>query len=412
MGRMLSICQTIVLSRLNTLTNFVHDDAIQTTINQSGSAEEINEAESIVSNLMVEWGTVILGGDLLTVERIEQNKGLRVSNLSYFERLGFLGSSRVAIFHFRQNILLKLFSNLLPNLEDSNNPGSLNCFRALTVKAKDLSNRENKIKDCFELHHQFLLSVSAVYMEEKLLTSFEERFGKGDLKTFALEMKSKPETEVAAFLDDFINDSSINIFFDRDEDFDKSEDKTKDDLENVANLFVSVWFLLRSLDFITKSGDPDGVQFYKKNSLLLTLSLHSTSSKYVHQLFLEMMRAKQMSERERLRWSSGHFIKYHGRQSTSDRLTSQDMNLRSEDIVCEWLVEKTKNTLKSLGGNYTEETIEKKTKATSLVNAILEHDSRSLLSENTSGPGHSWDRFDDEELKRFKDYVQGLKPFR
>ena len=88
------------------------------------------------------------------------------------------------------------------------------------------------------------------------------------------------------------------------------------------------------------------------------------------------------------------------------------MNLRSEDIVCEWLVEKTKNTLKSLGGNYTEETIEKKTKATSLVNAILEHDSKSLLSENTSGPGHSWDRFDYEELKRFKDYVQGLKPFR
>ena len=88
------------------------------------------------------------------------------------------------------------------------------------------------------------------------------------------------------------------------------------------------------------------------------------------------------------------------------------MNLRAEDMVCEWYVEKVKNTLKTLGGNYTEETIERKTKATSLINAILEHDNKSLLLESSSGPGHSWNRFEEDELKRFREYVRRLQPFR
>ena len=159
MARMLSMCQKLILSRLNTLTDFKYDDLIQITTNQTGSTEEIQNAEVIVHKLLSDWGEVLLGGDLLTVERIDQNKSLRMSNLSKFERLEFLGKPRIAVFHFRQNLLLKLYANLLPSMEDSNNPGSLNCFCALTEKAKDLSNRESKIKDCFEIHYQFLLSV-------------------------------------------------------------------------------------------------------------------------------------------------------------------------------------------------------------------------------------------------------------
>ena len=151
---------------------------------------------------------------------------------------------------------------------------------------------------------------------------------------------------------------------------------------------------------------------YKKNAVLLTLSLHSTSSKYVHKLFHEMIGFEKMSDRERLRFSSGHFIKYHGKVSQGEKIKPQDMNLRAEDMVFEWYFEKVKNTLKTLGGNYTEETIEKKTKATSLINAILEHDNKSLLLESSSGPGHSWNRFEEDELKRFREYVRRLQPFR
>ena len=169
MGQMLTMLQKLVLSRLNTLTHFKHDDAIRTTIEQLGSAEDIHDAEKIVLSLMEEWGQVLLGGDLLTVERIQQNKNLRLSNLSHFERLGFLGSPRIAVFHLKQNIILKLVAKLLPNLEDSDNPGTLNAFRALTERAKDLSNKESKIKDELELHYQFLVAVSEVYLEAKVI---------------------------------------------------------------------------------------------------------------------------------------------------------------------------------------------------------------------------------------------------
>ena len=70
-----------------------------------------------------------------------------------------------------------------------------------------------------------------------------------------------------------------------------------------------------------------------------------------------------------------------------------------------------KNSFKTLGGNFTEETIDRKIRATSLVNSILEQDNRSLLIE-TPGPGTSWDRFDGEEVLRFKAYVEKLIPFR
>ena len=55
----------------------------------------------------------------------------------------------------------------------------------------------------------------------------------------------------------------------------------------------------------------------------------------------------------------------------ADKLNPEELSLRAEDMVCEWKVEKFKHTLKSLGGNYTQETKEKKTKANSLISAIL-----------------------------------------
>ena len=412
MARMLSMCQSMVLKRLNTLTGFEYDEEIQTTINQSSTVEEVNKAENVVKQKMEEWGDVILGGNLLTVERIEQNKSLRQSNLSYFEQLGFLGQSRVAVFHFRQNLVLKLFANLLPNLENSDNPGSLNIFRALTIKAKDLSNRENKIKDNFELHFQFILAVSEIFLEQKLKSTLKDAFGVTDVKKVALVLKSKTEAEFIELLESVVNRPAHSVFMVGEDAFEEPKSEECDDLENMGNFFVSVWFILKSLDFIVKTGDPGGIRLFKKNGILLTLSLHSTSSKYVHQLFQELVAVEQMSERQRLRWSAGHFIKFHGKQSEGDKIRAQDMNLRAEDMVCEWMVEKVKNSLKSLGGNYTEETVEKKTKATSLVGAILDHDCRSLLNEVSSGPGHSWSRFEDEEIQRFRGYVESLRPFR
>ena len=57
-------------------------------------------------------------------------------------------------------------------MEDSDNPGSLNCFRVLTTKAKDLSNQENKIKDNLELHIQFIMAVHEVFLEQKVRCRF------------------------------------------------------------------------------------------------------------------------------------------------------------------------------------------------------------------------------------------------
>ena len=231
-----------------------------------------------------------------------------------------------------------------------------------------------------------------------------------DLKMFGSLLKNKSEAEAVNFLDEIIEDSSHTVFF-TDKTLENNLENRNDDLENMADFFVTLWFLLKTLEFITKSGDPEGIQYFKQNTILLFLSLHSTASKYVHKGFQELIKMKAMSDRMRLRFNSGHFVKYHGQQSTDGKVRFSDLNNRSEDMVCEWMVAKVKNSFKTLGNNFSEETIDKKSKATALVNSIIEHDSKNLLVDSNF-PGHSWERFDADEVNRFKEYVHKLKPFR
>ena len=412
MGRFIEILQKIVLERLNFITRYEYQQEIEIVVNQSGSTEEIIAAENKVMSLMDNWGEVIIGGDLLTVERLDQNISLRSSNLTAFSKGSFLGPSRIAVFHFRQNILLKVIAALIPSLYDSSNPGSLNSFRALTDKAKDISNQERKIKDNFELHYQFLMIISEVYLEEKIVSVLKRKFAVHDVSKIRDLLKNMGADEVISIVNEIMEDSSHTIFFHKDKTLEKyGQSDENDDLMETGNLFVSVWFLFKCLEFITKTGDPHGIEYFKKNAILLVLSLHSSASKYVHKGFHELVKQKSMSERSKLRFNAGSFVKFHQLRASSSNMTLSNLNNRSEDMVCEWMVGDVKSSLKSMGGNYTEETIDKKMRAMSLVNTLLDDDDESLLLDKR-GPGSSWDRFDDEELNRFRQYVSKIDPFR
>ena len=412
MGRFIDIMQKAVLERLNFVTGYSYQQHIDVVVNQSGSLEEIAASENVVMGLMKDWGEVIIGGDLLTVERYDQNISLRSSNLTEFSRGSFLGPSRIAVFHFRQNMQLKIIAAMLPNMLDSSNPGSLNAFRALTDKAKDLSNQERKIKDNFELHYQFLMNISEVYLEEKVVSFFHRKYGATDGANLKEILKMLSGMESESLLQEILQDSSHTVFFQQGrtlEIYEKGADI--DDLVQTGNFFVSVWFQFKCLEFIIKTGDPDGIQYFKKNAILLFLSLHSSASKYVHKGFHELIKQKCMSDRMKLRFNAGSFVKFHDMRNSGSSIRPGNLNCRSEDMVCEWLVEDVKNSLKSMGGNYSEETVDKKIRAMPLVNSLLDADDMSLAIEKR-GPGSSWSRFDDEELGRFRKYVQKLDPFR
>ena len=229
--------------------------------------------------------------------------------------------------------------------------------------------------------------VSEAFLEEKLGCFAKDKYGAKDFKSFASIVKSNPPEDISKFLNDIIDDSTHTVFFEE-KTLESVEQNTNDDLQNMGDLFVSLWFQLKTLEFITKSGDPDGIQYFKQNSILMILALHSTASKYVHKGFQEVVKLKSMSDRMRLRFNSGSFVKYHGKQSSDGKVRFSDLNNRSEDMVCEWLVAKVKNSFKTLGGNFTEETVDRKAKATALVQSILEQDSRDLLMD-ASLPGHS-----------------------
>ena len=127
----------------------------------------------------------------------------------------------------------------MPNLNDSSNPGSLNSFRALTEKAKDISNKENKIKDSLELHYQFLVVVSEVFLEEKIQAFACGKYGATSLKTFSASFKEKGEEDFLSLLDEILENSSHTVFFEKNRTLEMLE-ANKDDLENVGEFFISL----------------------------------------------------------------------------------------------------------------------------------------------------------------------------
>ena len=163
-----------------------------------------------------------------------------------------------------------------------------------------------------------------------------EKYKISDFKLVSQLLKNKSPAEVSTFLDEIIEDSSHTVFFEE-KTLKTIVENSNDDLQNMGDFFVSLWFLLKTLEFIIKSGDPSGIQYFKQNGILLFLSMHSTASKYVHKGFQEVIKLKSMSERMKLRFNSGSFVKYHGPQSTDGKVRFSDLNNRSEDMVCEWL---------------------------------------------------------------------------
>ena len=70
-----------------------------------------------------------------------------------------------------------------------------------------------------------------------------EKYGISDFKKFAPTLKSKSPAEISAFLDEILEDSSHTVFFTENTLQNILEDKN-DDLLNMGDLFVSLWFLL------------------------------------------------------------------------------------------------------------------------------------------------------------------------
>ena len=71
------------------------------------------------------------------------------------------------------------------------------------------------------------------------------------MKTFLALFKDKGAIEFLSLLDEILGASSHTVFYYKNTTFEKLEEAQKDDLEHVGEVFVSLWFLLKCLDFIT-----------------------------------------------------------------------------------------------------------------------------------------------------------------
>ena len=100
------------------------------------------------------------------------------------------------------------------------------------------------------------MAVSEIFLEQKLKSTVKDALGFTDVKKVALLLKSKTEAEFIELLESLVNRPAHSIFMYGEDAFEEPKSEECDDLEHIGNFFVSLWFILKSLDCIVKTSDP------------------------------------------------------------------------------------------------------------------------------------------------------------
>ena len=117
-------------------------------------------AERKVKEACLEYGELILHGDLLTVKMIQEAMLLMSGSSTAFERLDFIGPCRIQMLHMKMKKVCQDYFLVMPKEINYDDVCSLPWMTSLTgIK---VSNKEKDIKKndaSFELHDQWIAAV-------------------------------------------------------------------------------------------------------------------------------------------------------------------------------------------------------------------------------------------------------------
>ena len=168
---------------------------------------EREAAEEKVMLACLEFGELVLHGDLLTVKMIQEATMLMAGSASAFGRLEFIGPCRLQMLHMKMKKISQDFSLCMKQEVNYDDVMSLAWLTALT--RMKVSNKEKDIKkndSSFEKHDQFLAAVQSSY----LINMFDNYHEKNPHK---LETVDTTE-EAVNFVLELLAEFRIQLFFD------------------------------------------------------------------------------------------------------------------------------------------------------------------------------------------------------
>ena len=324
------------------------------------------EAEKIVKEVVLNFGTWIGAGDLLTVKMVQEAVMLMSGSATAFGRLEFLGPFRIQLLHMKMKKICQDFSLCMKNdINDSS----------------------------FELHDQYLAAVQTSY----LLNMFDN-FMEGN----AGLLESVKDTEsavnfVIAMLDEF----GVQLFYDPSKEASEKVDG-EDDMFVYCKDMVERFLLSLVFDACEEEGDAEGLRALRRVMICYFLAQkpHRQDSKYASFTLIDLI--VELSESERTRRRMDLYVVINPSGAAGGGLF--------RDKFEEHCIRTVKDCLRNTHGGLDDIKMEKEIGGLSVMAGIQEHSRRSVL-RGKQGKEHSKDYVGDTVREMLEENVSKYDPF-
>ena len=147
-------------------------DTLRTAQDADATEEEREEAEGYIREQVKKHGELVMHGDQLTVDAIENAKRAMKGSLTMLERLELVSCTSSGMFHVDMSMIIYSFLGCMEKEKSLEDVCTMAFFKLHLKNKKHISNLQGNIKESgkFEQHRQFLEGIGTEFFIEAVNT--------------------------------------------------------------------------------------------------------------------------------------------------------------------------------------------------------------------------------------------------
>ena len=226
-------------------------DALNTVRALDITLEEREEAEDFIKNEVKRHGELVIHGDQLTVDAIENARRAMKGSLTMLERLDLVSCTSSGMFHVDMSMIIYSFVACMEKEKSLEDVCTMAFFKLHLKNKNHISNLQDNIKESgkFEQHRQFLEGIGIEFFVEAVNTVLATMAAKNE----SVE-KSKEGAE--AFFRKIIDETNIQTYYHPNA---TPFTDNQDDLFRYGSNLASRVLLSLSMRQAEREGDAEGL---------------------------------------------------------------------------------------------------------------------------------------------------------
>ena len=291
------------------------------------------------------FGKLILLGDQLTVQSIENAFQSRKDSCTDFEAFNYIHVVKLGDFHMEMNAVIKSIQSMMPS-ESSIDKASLSYFARRLVIEHLVSNKANMIKKVgnYQMNQQFFVTVGREFLRSALKTFFKDHILEIE-KKFNFGCQNLLNI-VCDLMNQFLELHNIKLWYDP-----TDSPSFSDDLKKYASDASARVLLVMVFSHAIKYGDTECIRACHRVFVAFFYAHDGNVSKYAPCIMNNLVDYEASSEKGKKMIDLFSSVNCYGKEGYGV----------PADMVCEWSVKSVKHLENRFNSTY-EVLIIKKTK--------------------------------------------------